>query len=413
MLRNERGITLIALVISIIVMMIIAGISINAIVGDNGIIAQAQDAKIMTELSDILFDLESDILKIKMNKMKYKMSTREIFRELSLLDGKYNWQVNLDPNTFQITGMELSIVANKINNVKIAITGDILVDNYKRGNVQLSEYITDLDVGNSKVRAIDSNIKIANSKVVLEMDKSLDEVYSEREKPNATFWFNEESELVAISDAFRFNPIDGINYVFTNNPSEHNDVVNYYVKNKYLINNSIKCIKASGGNYLVDLMVFHYQSDTNLNFYVRDDTNDTNLPELEMEIPIKGTYIYAAGIIFAPNTKFNPDETIYVMKTSRVARAAGPDNNEPVPETKDDYATEQYAFYLSEENIKDIKKMSKDYKTKRIYYAPIVYFINGYSGYTENPAGSTTKYNRSFLGSLYALRNGAIKYIDL
>ena len=41
-LNNQNGITLIALVITIIIMLILAGVSINAIVGDNGIITQAQ-----------------------------------------------------------------------------------------------------------------------------------------------------------------------------------------------------------------------------------------------------------------------------------------------------------------------------------------------------------------------------------
>ena len=43
----QNGITLIALVISIIVMLILAGVSLNATIGDNGIITQAQNATIM------------------------------------------------------------------------------------------------------------------------------------------------------------------------------------------------------------------------------------------------------------------------------------------------------------------------------------------------------------------------------
>lgn len=35
MMKNKRGITLIALVITIIVMLILAGVSLNAIIGDN------------------------------------------------------------------------------------------------------------------------------------------------------------------------------------------------------------------------------------------------------------------------------------------------------------------------------------------------------------------------------------------
>ena len=42
--KNSKGITLIALVISIIVMLIFAGVSLNATIGDNGIITQAQNA---------------------------------------------------------------------------------------------------------------------------------------------------------------------------------------------------------------------------------------------------------------------------------------------------------------------------------------------------------------------------------
>ena len=42
--QKQKGITLIALVISIIVMLILAGVSLNAIIGDNGILTQARTA---------------------------------------------------------------------------------------------------------------------------------------------------------------------------------------------------------------------------------------------------------------------------------------------------------------------------------------------------------------------------------
>ena len=46
---KEKGVTLIALVITIIVLIILAGVAINALVGENGIITQAQRAKEDTE----------------------------------------------------------------------------------------------------------------------------------------------------------------------------------------------------------------------------------------------------------------------------------------------------------------------------------------------------------------------------
>lgn len=44
-MRNNKGITLIALVITIIVLLILAGVSIAMLTGDNGILTQAGNAK--------------------------------------------------------------------------------------------------------------------------------------------------------------------------------------------------------------------------------------------------------------------------------------------------------------------------------------------------------------------------------
>ena len=46
--KRERGITLIALVVTIVVLLILAGVSLNLVLGNNGIITKAQDAKLMT-----------------------------------------------------------------------------------------------------------------------------------------------------------------------------------------------------------------------------------------------------------------------------------------------------------------------------------------------------------------------------
>ena len=43
--KEMKGITLVALVVTIVVLLILAGVSINLVLGDNGIIAKAQDAK--------------------------------------------------------------------------------------------------------------------------------------------------------------------------------------------------------------------------------------------------------------------------------------------------------------------------------------------------------------------------------
>ena len=48
-IKKSAGITLVALIITVIVMLILAGVSLNAIVGDNGIITKKED------LSEILY----------------------------------------------------------------------------------------------------------------------------------------------------------------------------------------------------------------------------------------------------------------------------------------------------------------------------------------------------------------------
>lgn len=52
--KNERkGITLIALVVTIVVLLILAGVSINLILGNNGIVAKAEKSSVETEISQV------------------------------------------------------------------------------------------------------------------------------------------------------------------------------------------------------------------------------------------------------------------------------------------------------------------------------------------------------------------------
>ena len=50
--NQEKGITLIALLITIIVLLILAGVTIATLTGENGILAKATDAKEQTEIGD-------------------------------------------------------------------------------------------------------------------------------------------------------------------------------------------------------------------------------------------------------------------------------------------------------------------------------------------------------------------------
>ena len=60
--NSEKAITLISLVVTIIVLLILAGISISMLSGDNGILQKATDAKINTEKAQIIENAQTDIL---------------------------------------------------------------------------------------------------------------------------------------------------------------------------------------------------------------------------------------------------------------------------------------------------------------------------------------------------------------
>ena len=52
-MRNQKGITLVALVITIIVLLILAGVSISLVVGQNGVLTQASNAVITNKAADV------------------------------------------------------------------------------------------------------------------------------------------------------------------------------------------------------------------------------------------------------------------------------------------------------------------------------------------------------------------------
>ena len=52
-IKTENGITMIALVITIIILLILASVSIAFLQGDNSIVERATDAQIETELSEL------------------------------------------------------------------------------------------------------------------------------------------------------------------------------------------------------------------------------------------------------------------------------------------------------------------------------------------------------------------------
>ena len=63
--KRERGITLIALVITVIVLLILAGVTIATLTGDNGILTKASKAREQTEIANVIEQAKTDVLGIQ------------------------------------------------------------------------------------------------------------------------------------------------------------------------------------------------------------------------------------------------------------------------------------------------------------------------------------------------------------
>ena len=89
-MRENKGITLITLAVTIIVLIILAGVSINMLVGDNGIISMAQKAKENTELAKMEEEEQLDSLYEELNSYNSISFPSEGNEQLEELQNKFN-----------------------------------------------------------------------------------------------------------------------------------------------------------------------------------------------------------------------------------------------------------------------------------------------------------------------------------
>ena len=73
---REKGITLIALVITIIILLILASVTIATLTGDNGIITKAMEAKQKTEEAELDEQLKLARIKCKSKKTRWNYHSR-------------------------------------------------------------------------------------------------------------------------------------------------------------------------------------------------------------------------------------------------------------------------------------------------------------------------------------------------
>lgn len=103
---NKKGITLIALVVTIIVLIILAGVSINVILTDGGIIAKAKEAKEKSKVGELKERLQLEVLEsYSDNKLFDYNVLKENLKNVGITipeEEKYPITINLEGYDFKI-----------------------------------------------------------------------------------------------------------------------------------------------------------------------------------------------------------------------------------------------------------------------------------------------------------------------
>ena len=133
--KQKKGITLIALVITIIVLLILAGISIAMLSGDNGILQKATDAKQISERAETKEQAQMDI-------MAYIADKTANHQDASLDDEKVQ-EILSDNKTYVKEAKESSFITKK---GEYEISYSELYHNENSGRKTINSIITEGDI---------------------------------------------------------------------------------------------------------------------------------------------------------------------------------------------------------------------------------------------------------------------------
>lgn len=169
--KNTKGITLIALVITIIVLLILAGVTISALSGDNGILTNASRAKYATELSQFKEELE----RYKGEKLLENIS----FEEESLMSSENSLDYNTKPegeigNIYNVvTNLQGSNFAGKLEIIK----GELLLNSQDRTEIEVAQSVgitvNPYEILDGELISSDGNLLLMDSTGTLRLPETI------------------------------------------------------------------------------------------------------------------------------------------------------------------------------------------------------------------------------------------------
>ena len=153
-IRNEKAITLIALIVTVIVLLILAGVSIATLTGENGILARAQEAKNKTEEEE---DTEKIRLAMseaqigegghqELDKTNFEKALNSQFegRNMQLSDnGDGSYTISLDNNSKMFYADSDGQIISNENMIEISTAEELKAfrDDVNAGNTYEGKYV--------------------------------------------------------------------------------------------------------------------------------------------------------------------------------------------------------------------------------------------------------------------------------
>ena len=333
MYRKQKGITLIALVITIIVLLILAGVSIAMLTGENGILTQAKKAKEETEEAK---NNELEILEDYENRLNEKV-----------IQSTFIW----DPDIVNFTKLDAQVEKLNLNTIYVQITSDL------ETSISISKLISYCQLKNIDLYLFDGG----------------SDWYTDEEKYNVIEMIDRTSEFNKTNN----NAIKGIKldiefhttdfYSSLSDEEQKAEFQKFYEANKEFC----EYAKEKGLKYAIDLPVWlnyldegileeliklDYDHIAYMNYDRTDDGNFENLDE-EVELARK-----------------------YNKKIVNIFELQDPNKHEGLPET------DTYYNLGLDRCIEDMNKLLQKYNYSKLgrsyhYYEPLVELL---SDETEN-----------------------------
>ena len=168
--KKNKGITLIALVVTIVVLLILAATSIAMLTGDDGIITNAQNSKISTELSEYKEQLELYISNRKLENMEFDKET--LFAGKDTL--RYNTQKEGETGTIKTICPEMK--SNYVEKIQIK-KGKLILDTKDKREIKIAVglgiEVNPYEIEDGELIASDDNLLLIDSNGTLKLPESV------------------------------------------------------------------------------------------------------------------------------------------------------------------------------------------------------------------------------------------------